>query len=35
MKLIRDDPLFAGNGPAVIGMLYEVETGKLRELENV
>ena len=28
--MIKNDPLFGGEAPAVIGMLYEYETGKLK-----
>ena len=32
VDLIKNDPLFGGHAPAVVGMIYEVETGKLREV---
>lgn len=34
VKLIRDDALFSGRAPPVVGLLYEIETGKLREIES-
>jgi hypothetical protein len=30
--LIKNDPHFGGNAPDVVGILYEIETGKIREV---
>ncbi|OQV00996.1 hypothetical protein CLAIMM_06420 isoform 1 [Cladophialophora immunda] len=33
VAMIKDDPTYGGNAPAVVGLLYEIETGKLRQVE--
>ncbi|KIY03210.1 uncharacterized protein Z520_01677 [Fonsecaea multimorphosa CBS 102226] len=33
VAMIKDDPLYGGNAPAVVGLLYEIETGRLRQVE--
>ena len=32
VEMIMNDPLFAGKAPSVVGLLYDVETGKLKEV---
>jgi len=34
VKLIKDDPSFGVHVPNVVGMLYEIETGKLKVLDE-
>ncbi len=34
VTLIQDDALFSAIAPQVVGMLYEIETGKLSEIES-
>jgi carbonic anhydrase len=33
VALITNDPLFGGHAPPVVGLLYEIETGKLRQVK--
>lgn len=32
VAMIRSDEMFGGKSPAIVGLLYEVETGKLMEI---
>ncbi|KAJ9655578.1 hypothetical protein H2198_005579 [Neophaeococcomyces mojaviensis] len=34
VELIKNDPLFGGNAPAIVGLVYEVETGRLRQVDE-
>lgn len=33
VNMIKDDPTFGGNAPPVVGLLYEIETGRLSTVE--
>lgn len=34
VDMIKKDPLFGESAPAVIGLLYEIETGRLRQVNE-
>ena len=34
VELIKKDPLFGGKAPATVGLLYDVETGVLKEIDG-
>jgi len=33
VALIKNDPQFGGHAPEVVGLLYDIETGKVRQVE--
>ncbi|KIW89451.1 uncharacterized protein Z519_09607 [Cladophialophora bantiana CBS 173.52] len=33
VAMIKSDPLYGGHAPQVVGLLYEIESGKLRQVE--